>query len=48
MVRKGQQNVLPSADMVLAAGDGLMVIADQQDAIGEAARASESWSPAGS
>jgi putative transport protein len=36
MVRKGQQNVLPSADMVLAAGDGLMVIADQQAAIGEA------------
>jgi putative transport protein len=36
MVRKGQQNLLPSADMVLAAGDGLMIIADQQAAIGEA------------
>ncbi len=35
MVRKAHQNVVPSADMILAAGDGLMVIADQKAAIDE-------------
>jgi putative transport protein len=36
MVRKAHQNIVPSADMVLSAGDGLMIIADSQDAISEA------------
>jgi putative transport protein len=33
MVRKGHQNVVPSADIVLESGDALMVVADQQEAI---------------
>jgi putative transport protein len=37
MVHKGGQNVVPSADIVLEAGDALMVIADQQDAIAKTA-----------
>ena len=37
MVRKGDQNVVPSTDLVLASGDGLMIIAEQQDAVSEAA-----------
>jgi putative transport protein len=37
MVRKGGQNVVPSADIVLEEGDALMVIADQQDAIAKTA-----------
>ena len=37
MVRKGGQNVVPSTDMVLAAGDGLLIVAERQDAIAEAA-----------
>jgi putative transport protein len=36
MVRKGDQNVVPSGDIVLASGDGLLVIADEVDAIAEA------------
>jgi putative transport protein len=36
MVRKAHQNIVPSADLVLSAGDGLMIIADRQDAISEA------------
>jgi putative transport protein len=36
MVRKGSQNVVPSTDMVLASGDGLMIIAEEADAITEA------------
>jgi len=37
MVRKDHQNIVPSADLVMASGDALMVIADQQDAITKAA-----------
>jgi putative transport protein len=37
MVRKDGQNVVPSVDLVLAPGDGLMIIADREDAIAEAA-----------
>jgi putative transport protein len=37
MVRKGGQNFIASPDMQLEAGDGLFVIAERQDAIGEAA-----------
>ena len=37
MVRKGDQNVVPSADIVLAAGDALLIVADQQEAIAKAA-----------
>src|SRR5215217_3716139 len=36
MVRKGHQNIVPSADTVLASGDGLMIISDQAEAIAEA------------
>src|SRR3954469_2586972 len=37
MIRKGQSNLVSSSDVVLAAGDGLMIIADRQEAIAEAA-----------
>jgi len=37
MVRKADQNVVPAADIVLAPGDGLMLVADRKDAIDEAA-----------
>ena len=37
MVRKGDQNVVPSADIVLASGDALLIVADQQDAIAKTA-----------
>lgn len=37
MVRKGGQNVVPTADIMLSPGDGLMVIAEREDAIAEAA-----------
>src|SRR3954463_16043614 len=33
MIRKGQSNLVASSDIVLAAGDGLMIIADRQEAI---------------
>src|SRR4029078_6374000 len=36
-VRKGGQNVVPSTDMLLASGDGLLIIAEREDAIAEAA-----------
>jgi putative transport protein len=36
MVRKADTNVVPSGEMVLAAGDGLMIVAEEQSAIGEA------------
>ncbi len=39
MVRKGDQNVVPTGDMVLASGDGLMVVAESQEAVAEAAAA---------
>jgi putative transport protein len=32
-VRKGHQNIVPSADMVLAAGDGIMIVAEDQESI---------------
>jgi putative transport protein len=37
MVRKNGQNIVPSADLILASGDALLVVADQQDAIAKAA-----------
>ena len=37
MVRKGGQNIVPSTDLVLASGDGLLVVADEQEAIAAAA-----------
>jgi putative transport protein len=37
MVRKGHQNVVPSADIVLENGDALMIVADQQEAIAKTA-----------
>jgi putative transport protein len=37
MVRKGEQNIVPAADIVLASGDGLMIIAESENAIAEAA-----------
>src|SRR6187200_3664839 len=37
MVRKGDQNVVPSDDIILNAGAGLLVVADQQEAIAELA-----------
>lgn len=37
MVRKGGQNIVPAADIVLASGDGLMIIAESENAIAEAA-----------
>jgi putative transport protein len=37
MVRKGGQNIVPAADMVLSSGDGLMIIAESENAIAEAA-----------
>jgi putative transport protein len=39
MVRKGDQNLVPTHDIVLAPGDGLMVVAESQEAIAEAAKA---------
>jgi putative transport protein len=37
MVRKAGQNIVPSTDLVLAPGDALLVVAEQQDAIAAAA-----------
>ena len=37
MIRKGGQNFVPTNDASLAAGDGLLIVADNQDAIAEAA-----------
>jgi putative transport protein len=36
MVRKQHQNIVPSTDTVLASGDGLMIVAEQAEAIAEA------------
>jgi putative transport protein len=33
MVRKGEQSFVPAGDMVLAAGDGVLVVADEESAI---------------
>src|ERR1700760_4778501 len=38
MVRKGSQNFVPSDEIALAAGDALMIVADDQNAIAEATR----------
>src|SRR5262245_33996884 len=38
MVRKGTQNIVPAADMVLNPGDGLLLVADEKAAIDETAR----------
>jgi putative transport protein len=37
MVRKDGQNIVPSGDIVLASGDAMMVVADQQEAIAQIA-----------
>jgi putative transport protein len=37
MVRTGGSNTVPSDDIVLSAGDGVLIIADQQEAVAEAA-----------
>ncbi len=37
IVRKGEQNFVPSNDLILASGDALMVVAEQQEAISETA-----------
>src|SRR3954465_229488 len=37
MVRKGTQNVVAAEDVLLASGDGLLIIAEREDAIAEAA-----------
>jgi putative transport protein len=37
MVRKKSGNIIPSGDLLLEAGDGLLVIAERQDSISEAA-----------
>jgi putative transport protein len=33
MVRKGGQNLVPATDLVLASGDGLMIVTEREDAI---------------
>jgi putative transport protein len=37
MVRKGGRNIVPTGDIALSSGDALLVIAEQQEAIAEAA-----------
>ena len=37
MIRKGGQNIVPADDVMLSPGDGLLVIAEREDAIAEAA-----------
>jgi putative transport protein len=37
MVRKGSQNFIPAGDLVLAAGDGLLIVAEHEDAIAQGA-----------
>ena len=38
MVRKSGQNIIPSSDLALASGDGVMVISEREDGIAEAAK----------
>jgi putative transport protein len=38
MVRKGGQNVVPADDLALASGDGVLIIADREEGIAEAAQ----------
>src|SRR5262245_63868552 len=37
MVRKGGHNIVPAADVALSSGDAVLVIAEREDAIAEAA-----------
>ena len=37
MIRKGGQNLVPAGDIAMSSGDAILVIAEQQEAIGEAA-----------
>jgi putative transport protein len=37
MVRKGDQNFVPAAGMMMTAGDGVMIVANREEAISEAA-----------
>ena len=37
MVRKKSENIVPSADLMLERGDSLLVVAERQDSINEAA-----------
>jgi len=46
MVRKGARNVVPSADLVLESGDGLMIVSEDEPAIAEAATRSSECSSA--
>jgi putative transport protein len=45
MVRKGGQNFVPAAGQTLASGDGLMIIADRENAIAETAARFGSLAP---
>jgi putative transport protein len=38
MVRKASQNVVPTPDLMIAAGDAIMVVSDNEEAIAETAR----------
>jgi putative transport protein len=38
MVRKNGQNIVPTEDLALAPGDGLLIISEREDAIAEAAK----------
>jgi putative transport protein len=38
MVRKARQNLVPAGDLIMASGDGLMVVSELEDAIAEAAK----------
>ena len=38
MIRKQGVNIVPSADIVLSPGDGLLLVAERQDALSEAER----------
>ena len=47
MLRKGGQSVVPTADMVVASGDGVMVVAEAGDAhCASGGQAGATWSPA--
>src|SRR5512134_2437634 len=37
MVRNGDRNVVPSSELVLASGDGVLIVADEKSALAEAA-----------
>ena len=43
MVRKGGQNIVPTADTMLSAGDGLMVIAEQEASWAQSQAALAAW-----